>query len=143
MITRNKPYSLLLVLMTLFLSFEGRSESEVTPGSIILDQLESIDSIEPESWGIYNGCVALHKIRAINFLDDQVAIIDLRRRRQAVLMLRRECRGIAQQGFTFDTRSGQLCERFSRLTQTRSGISCEIESIEPHVRLPDGASNSR
>lgn len=126
-----------IVLLSTLFSPAGHSESKVNPAALILDQLKAIDAVEPMDWGIRNGCIDLQKIRAISFRDDQLAIIDLRRQRQAVLKLKRECRGIAQQGFTIQTRSDQLCERFTQLIQAKSTISCEIESIEPHIRLSD------
>lgn len=137
-----KPKLAFYILLTAFFGPDAQSESEVSPGSIILNQLRSLDSVEAEDWGIRNGCIALHRIRAISFRDDQVAIINLHRRQQAVLKLKRECRGIAEQGFIIDARSDQLCVRFSRLTQAKSGISCEIEFIQPYVQLSDALSDT-
>ena len=143
MLIRIKPCIFILLMLCSTSFAEDQLVPKMTSASIILDRLKSIDTVEPMDWEIRNGCIDLHKIRAISFRDDQLAIIDLRRQRQAVLKLKRECRGIAQQGFTIETPSGQLCERFTQLTQAKSAISCEIESIEPHIRLSEVVSDTR
>lgn len=101
----------------------------------ILERVKGIDSVNPSLWGIRNGCISVNKIRSIKFRDDQLAIIDMRGKKQALLRLKKECKGIAAQGFSYQVRGGQLCERFNRLTQAQNGMKCEIDSIEPYVRL--------
>lgn len=101
----------------------------------ILERLQEIEAIEPSYWGIRNGCISVNKIRSIQFRNDQLAIIDMRGRKQVLLRLKRECKGIAEQGFSYQVRGGQLCERFNRLTQAQTGLQCEIASIQPYVRL--------
>jgi hypothetical protein len=101
----------------------------------ILEQVESIKAIEPSRWGIRNGCISVNRISSIKFRDDQLAIIDVRGKKQVLLRLKQECRGIAKQGFSYQVRGGQLCENFNSLTQAQSGMKCEIGSIQPHVRL--------
>ena len=106
----------------------------------ILDKIKSIEPVNPSQWGVRGGCITVQKIRRISFLDDQLAIVYLRGKKQLVLKLRNECRGIAKKGFSYNVKGGQLCPRFDRLTQVQSGKKCEIDSIEPYVKLLDGES---
>ena len=105
-----------------------------------MDKVKNIESIKPSQWGVRSGCISVNKIRSISFLDDQLAIVNLRGKKQLILRLRNECRGIANKGFSYKVKSGQLCPRFDRLTQVQSGMKCEIASIEPYVRLLESES---
>ena len=101
----------------------------------IIDRIKAIDSDEHSKWGIGTACIAINRIRSISFLDDQIAIVSLRGKKQLVLKLRKECRGISKTGFSYKARGGQLCPRFDRLTQAQSRMTCEIESIDPYFKL--------
>lgn len=102
----------------------------------ILETIEAIDDIKPSQWGIRNGCISVNKIRNIRFLDDQLAVVYLRGKKGLLLRLRKECRGIKDQNFSYEVRGGQLCPRFDRFILAKSGIPCEIETIQPYVKLP-------
>ena len=41
----------------------------------IIDRLRAIDDVNGRDWGIRNGCISLNRIRSINFIDDQSAVI--------------------------------------------------------------------
>ena len=60
----------------------------------IIDRLNAINGVNARDWGIRNGCISLSRIRSINFIDDQSAVIQLGRNKEIILRLRRECRGI-------------------------------------------------
>ena len=118
----------------MFFSLNSWSDDILETPSI-MDKLKTIDSITPSQWGVRSGCISVNKIRSISFLDDQLAIISLRGEKQLLLKLRTQCGGISKHGYSYRTRSGQLCPRFDRLTQVQSGIKCEIESIQPYIKL--------
>ena len=128
-------YTAILVFFYTHLWSDERSTVETENAYKILERLKGIDSVNPNHWGIRNGCISVNRIRSIKFRDDQLAIIEMRGKKQALLRLKKECKGIAKQGFSYQVRGGQLCENFNGLTQAQSGMKCDIGSIEPHVRL--------
>lgn len=131
-------YFFIAALLTLFstISFADQDNTVQDRSAEILENIQAIDDIEPSQWGIRNGCIYVDKIRNIRFLDDQLAVVYLRGKKRLLLRLSKECRGIKDQGFSYEVRGGQLCPRFDRFTPAKNGIPCEIESIEPYVKLP-------
>lgn len=106
------------------------------------ERLRQLDNVDPSDWGIRNGCVMLSRVRSINFVDDQTAILELPGNKQAVLRLVRECQGIARNGYALINRDGRLCARFDSVAvvdsgfgSIRTGMPCQVESIEPHLGL--------
>ena len=134
--------TLLKLLILIFISNNSWSNSAtaVVDSQSIMDKIKNIESIKPSQWGVRSGCISVKKIHSISFLDDQLAIVNLRGKKQLILRLRNACRGIANKGFSYKVKSGQLCPRFDRLTQAQSGMKCEIASIEPYVRLLESES---
>ena len=118
----------------------SNNDNAVVDSLSIMDKIKNIEPVNPSQWGVHGGCITVQKIRRISFLDDQLAIVYLRGKKQLVLKLRNECQGIAKKGFSYKVKGGQLCPRFDRLKQVQSGMKCEIDSIEPYVRLLDGES---
>ena len=75
------------------------SATEESQDISIIDRLRAIDDVNGRDWGIRNGCISLRRIRSINFIDDQSAVIQLARDKEVILRLRRECRGIGSEAF--------------------------------------------
>ena len=103
----------------------------------IIDRLRAIDDVNGRDWGIRNGCISLNRIRSINFIDDQSAVIQLGHDKEVILRLRRECRGIGSEVFIYKTRGRQLCERFDSLRLVTTERDCLIQSIEPHLKIEE------
>lgn len=103
----------------------------------IIDRLRAIDDVNGRDWGIRNGCISLNRIRSINFIDDQSAVIQLGRDKEVILRLRRECRGIGSEAFIYKTRGHQLCERFDSLRLVITERDCLIQSIEPYLKIEE------
>ena len=108
---------------------------ESTPNSALIEKLRALDEQHLGNYGIRNNCIKADRIRSIQFEDDQTAVIDMGRRRKVILTLRRECRGISKQGYIQRTRGNTLCAKFDRFEVLQTGIQCEIESLQPYVRL--------
>ena len=90
-------------------------------------------TLNPKDWGIRNGCVSRSRIRHINFIDDEKAIIDMMGKKKILLTMRRECRGIKRDGYITYVKGNQLCARFDRFQVIDSGISCAVGSLEPYI----------
>ena len=103
----------------------------------IIDRLRAIDDVNGRDWGIRNGCISLNRIRSINFIDDQSAVIQLGHDKEVILRLRIECRGIGSEVFIYKTRGRQLCERFDSLRLVTTERDCLIQSIEPHLKIEE------
>ena len=93
----------------------------------------SSTTLNPQDWGIRNGCVSRSRIRHINFIDDEKAIIDMMGKKKILLTMRRECRGIKRDGYITYVKGNQLCARFDRFQVIDSGISCAVGSLEPYI----------
>lgn len=112
-------------------------EEEKSSGVSIVDRLHAIDQVDGRDWGIRNGCISLNRIRKINFVDDQSAVVTLGRGKEVILRLRQACRGIRSEAFIYRTRGHQLCERFDSLRLVSSERDCFIQSIEPYVKIEE------
>ncbi|MDA8782335.1 hypothetical protein N9N16_03935 [Porticoccaceae bacterium] len=103
----------------------------------VIDRMNTIGELDTTKWGIRNGCISINRIRSISFKDDQSAIIDVSGRKQVLLRLVRECPGIRTQGFIYQVRGSQLCERFDRLKLVRAERVCEVQSLEPYIPVEE------
>ncbi|MAH74082.1 MAG: hypothetical protein CMK29_08315 [Porticoccaceae bacterium] len=99
------------------------------------EELRSLDESDSSNFGIYNKCIRRNAIRSIRFQDDQIAIINIGRGKEIVLSLTRPCLGIKRNGFIFSSRSNKLCERFDYFEVMETNMICQIDSIQPHIRL--------
>jgi len=108
--------------------------AEKKPPSVV-DRMKAIDEVNPKSWGIRNNCIAVSRIRDINFRDDQSAIVDVGRGKEVLMRLKRECYGIKIEGFMYQPRGIRLCARHDYLTLIRSKRICHIESFEPYLEV--------
>ena len=124
----------LLLCMTPASAWSG-DRVESTPNSALIEKLRALDGQRLGNYGIRNNCIKADRIRSMQFEDDKTAIIDMGRRRKVILTLRRECLGISKQGYIQRTRGNTLCAKFDRFEVLQSGIQCEIESLQPYVRL--------
>ena len=106
----------------------------------IIDRLNAINGVNARDWGIRNGCISLSRIRSINFIDDQSAVIQLGRNKEIILRLRRDCRGIGSEAFMYKTRGHQLCERFDSFRLVTSERDCFIQSIQPYLKIEEANS---
>ena len=107
-------------------------------GSVsILERMHAIEGVDPKAYGVRRGCVSLSRIKHIRFQDDQNAIIDLGRGKELLLRLRRECTGIKDKGFEYESRSGQLCARSSYFNVIGRSMHCPLESITPYINIED------
>lgn len=118
----------------------AESATEESQEISIIDRLNAINGVNARDWGIRNGCISLSRIRSINFIDDQSAVIQLGRGKEIILRLRRECRGIGSETFIYKTRGHQLCERFDSFRLITSERDCFIESIQPYLKIEDANS---
>ena len=107
-------------------------------GSVsILERMHAIEDVDPKAYGVRRGCVSLNRIKHIRFQDDQNAIIDLGRGKGLLLRLHRECIGIKDKGFEYESRSGQLCARSSYFNVIGRSMHCTLESITPYINIED------
>lgn len=106
----------------------------------IIDRLNAINVVDARDWGIRNGCISLSRIRSINFIDDQSAVIQLGGNKEIILRLRRDCRGIGSEAFIYKTRGHQLCERFDSFRLVTSERDCFIQSIQPYLKIEEANS---
>ena len=117
---------------------EGSLYSKDAEGSVsILERMHAIEGVDPKAYGVRRGCVSLSRIKHIRFQDDQNAIIDLGRGKELLLRLRRECTGIKDKGFEYESRSGQLCARSSYFNVIGRSMHCPLESITPYINIED------
>ena len=123
---------------------EGSSDDQDAEGSLdvqgsvsILDRMHAIEDVDPKAYGVRRGCVSLSRIKHIRFQDDQNAIIDLGRGKKLLLRLHRECTGIKDKGFEYESRGGQLCAKFAHFNVIGRSMHCTLESITPYVNIED------
>ena len=110
-----------------------RTESQLKNG--VMEKLLSIKDAKHSDFGIKNNCINTSRIRSLNFVDDQMAYLDVGRGRQVVLYLRDKCPGIKARGFIQKTRVNRLCARFDSFEVIDTGMRCRIQSLEPHITL--------
>ena len=116
---------------------EGSLHQSAEGSVSILDRMHAIEDVDPKAYGVRRGCVSLSRIKHIRFQDDQNAIIDLGRGKGLLLRLHRECIGIKDKGFEYESRSGQLCARSSYFNVIGRSMHCTLESITPYVNIED------
>ena len=117
---------------------EGSLNTKDAEGSVsILERMHAIEGVDPKAYGVRRGCVSLSRIKHIRFQDDQNAIIDLGRGKKLLLRLHRECTGIKDKGFEYESRSGQLCAKFAYFNVIGRSMHCTLESITPYVNIED------
>ncbi|MDC0004532.1 hypothetical protein OAE19_09080 [Porticoccaceae bacterium] len=116
---------------------EGSSHQGAEGSVSILERMHAIEGVDPKAYGVRRGCVSLSRIKHIRFQDDQNAIIDLGRGKELLLRLRRECTGIKDKGFEYESRSGQLCARSSYFNVIGRSMHCPLESITPYINIED------
>ena len=114
--------------------FQELVEDELSEPTLI-EKMQAIDKVDPAKWGIRKDCISIRNIRNISFQDDQSAIIKVGRGKEVLMRLRRECRGIRHEGFIYQARGSRLCARFDRLKLYKTGITCQIESFEPYIKV--------
>lgn len=114
-------------------SADGLDEESASSG--ILDKIHKIAGPDQRKYGVRNGCVQVNRIRNIRFKDDQVAVVDLGRDKKLLLRLRKECEGIKNDGFKYESRNGQICARFSQFIVIGRSARCTLESITPYIDL--------
>ena len=110
-----------------------RTESQLNNG--VMEKLQSIKDGKHSDFGIKNNCINTGRIRSLNFVDDQMAYLDVGRGRQVVLYLSDKCPGIKARGFFQKTRANRLCARFDSFEVIDTGMRCRIQSLEPHITL--------
>ena len=110
-----------------------RTESQLKNG--VMEKLLSINDAKHSDFGIKNNCINTSRIRSLNFVDDQMAYLDVGRGRQVVLSLSDKCPGIKVRGFIHKTRANRLCARFDSFEVIDTGMRCRIQSLEPHITL--------
>ena len=103
----------------------------------IMERVASIGKVSPSKYGIRNGCILESRIRSIRFKDDQIAIVDVGRKKQVLIQLRAECDGIKSEGFMYESRNGKLCPRFDSFKVIGRSLPCIIDSIEPYINIED------
>ena len=133
--SRSGSLVVFLLLCTTSANAWSGDRLEPTPNSALIEKLRALDGHRSGNYGIRNNCIKADRIRSIQFEDDQTAIVDMGRRRKVILTLRRECRGISKQGYVQTTRGNRLCAKFDRFEVLQTGMQCEIESLQPYVRL--------
>ena len=116
-------------------------EDAESPASSLVERIQAIGEVDSSEWGIRRGCISLNRIRSIKFSNDQSAIIDIGRGKEAILRLKRECKGVSSEGFAYKTRGSQLCAKFDSLRLLLSNRDCQIESIEPYLKIEDTSSD--
>ena len=116
---------------------EGSLHQSAEGSVSILDRMHAIEDVDPKAYGVRRGCVSLNRIKHIRFQDDQNAIIDLGRGKGLLLRLHRECIGIKDKGFEYESRSGQLCARSSYFNVIGRSMHCTLESITPYINIED------
>ena len=132
----RKKTLLLFFISSAFVSADGdyHSYAELS----LTEELRSLDESDLSSFGIRNKCIRRNAIRSIRFQDDQIAIISVGRGKEIVLSLTRPCIGIKRNGFIFSPRSNKLCEKFDYFEVMETNMICQIDSIQPHIRLENG-----
>jgi len=110
------------------------ASSEQT-GLDIMERIAGIGKVNPSKYGIRNGCILTSRIRSIRFKDDQIAIVDVGRKKQVIIKLRAECGGIKSEGFIYKSRDGKLCQRFGTFEVIGRSMPCVVDSIEPYVNI--------
>ena len=132
----RKKTLLLFFTSSAFVSADGdyHSYAELS----LTEELRSLDESDLSSFGIRNKCIRRNAIRSIRFQDDQIAIINVGRGKEIVLSLTRICVGIKRNGFIFAPRPNKLCEKFDYFEVMETNMICQIDSIQPHIRLENG-----
>ncbi len=132
---RVLPSSTLLFFLTISAFVIADSHDHLSVQVSLTEELRSLDESDSSSFGINNKCIRRNAIRSIRFQDDQIAIVKVGRGREIILSLTRPCLGIKRNGFIFSTRSNKLCERFDYFEVMETNMICQIDSIQPHIRL--------
>lgn len=89
--------------------------------------------VDPADWGIYNGCISNNRIRAINVLGVNAAILELVDGKKVVMQFMGRCRGIRQYGFVYTTKNNLLCTKNHSVRVMETGNYCEVESLKPYL----------
>lgn len=105
----------------------------------IIEKLRALDDLDASDYGIRHNCIKNSRIRSIRFEDDQTAIVDVGRSRQVILTLRKKCPGIKQRPYIHRSRLDSLCARYDRFEILESGLQCQVETLEPYMRLENDA----
>ena len=132
----RKRTLLLFFVSSALISAEGDCHSYAKLS--LTEELRSLDESDLSSFGISNRCIRRNAIKSIRFQDDQIAIIKVGRGKEVVLTLTRPCLGIKRNGFIFSPRSNKLCEKFDHFEVMETNMICQIDSIQPHIRLENG-----
>lgn len=102
-----------------------------------LPDVVTFDDVDPALWGIHNGCIAANRIRHVNIVDNQSALIEMTGGKKILMKFKKRCSGIKQHGFVHTSRNNRFCARFDSLRVLETGGLCLVESLEPFVELEE------
>ena len=137
--SRSGSLVVFLLLCTTSANAWSGDRLEPTPNSALIEKLRALDGHRSGNYGIRNNCIKADRIRSIQFEDDQTAIVDVGRSRQVILTLRKKCPGIKQRPYIHRSRLDSLCARYDRFEILESGLQCQVETLEPYMRLENDA----
>ena len=95
------------------------------------------DDVDPKDWGIQNGCIRISQIKSFTYASPTTAKLDLIDNKSVIMTFLNQCTGFDVRGVIYETRTGQLCARFDHVSVLGYGTVCQIESIEPFLRLDE------
>ena len=98
------------------------------------------DEINPEEWGIRNGCILTRNIERFSYLSPNTAKIEMRDGKTVIMTFRNRCYGLANRGVIYKSTNGRLCARFDSVRVIEYETVCLIESIDPFIDI-DGEQN--
>lgn len=84
-------------------------------------------------WGIYNGCIINHRIRAIRVLNPSTALLELIDGKKVLMRFMGACRGIKQYGFVYTAKNNMFCVENHLVRVIETGRHCQIKALEPYL----------
>ena len=99
------------------------------------NDVANLDDLDPLEWGIRNDCISTQRIRNVDVLDTESAVLEMTGGKKILMTFKNTCRGLKHNGFVYSSRTGQLCAKFDSVKVVGNGNVCMLESFEPFVEL--------
>lgn len=105
--------------------------------NIIVDRASEVKQsngdVDPEGWGIYNGCISSNRIQNIKVLDANSAMLKLVDGKQVKMHFMGRCEGVRQYGFVYTARNNLFCIHKNSVRVLHTGRHCQIDSLIPYL----------
>jgi hypothetical protein len=108
-----------------------------TETQLVVDRASEVKQsnreIDPEDWGIYNGCISSNRIQNIKVLDTNSAMLKLVDGKEVKMHFMGRCEGIRQYGFVYTARNNLFCIHKNSVRVLHTGQHCQVDSLIPYL----------